>query len=329
MTTKLLTIAIPTWNRQDILYQSLSLLLPQIAVFKEEIQFIISDNASPDNTVKIIEEFLLIYPTLDVVFYKQTENTGYFGNFKKCRELATGKYFWLLSDNEAVLDGRLSIIIKALQNNSEIGLIYLKNIPGNLHLESYELSFDELFNNENYKLTLISTCIMLNNKVQDNLIFKEFKDNSFLGFIFLLTVKLYSNKALEINGNIYQSIPAKVSFNVFESFTYDIFQCFKFIETEGIFNKETVEKMKENILINVLKEHMINYRLYNSFNGKFLGNFNDIYLLLKSYYGHIDRFNEISEIKNASRMRLLSDRYKKKLYKRFRKLVKSLIFTNH
>ena len=322
MAEKLLTIAIPTWNREAIIMKSLSFLLPQVNDLKSDIQLIVSDNASDDATVSVVNQLLQDYPEIDAIFFKQAENTGYYGNFRKCRELSSGKYFWLLSDNEVILNERLKYIVAELKQAADEGIIYLYNIPGSPLIESRALSFDELFDSRNYKLTFISACIMLNIKEQDDRIFQEFYGNSFLGYALLLNTRKYSDKAMEITGEIYQSIPAVVSFNVFKSWTSDIFQCFAFIEKEGLFSKAAVERMKESILICVLKDHIHHYRLYNSYYGKSLGTFTENYSLLNSYYGHIKSFKDIIAIKETSRLRLQYYFYKKKIGRYLRKRIK-------
>ena len=67
----LLTIAIPTYNRANILHIALGILLPQINNYSSEIELIISDNASNDNTQKVIKDLLSQYPTINSIIYTQ------------------------------------------------------------------------------------------------------------------------------------------------------------------------------------------------------------------------------------------------------------------
>jgi abequosyltransferase len=52
----ILTIAIPTYNRDFILSKALDNLLPQLSIYEDDIELIISDNASTDNTQEVIKE---------------------------------------------------------------------------------------------------------------------------------------------------------------------------------------------------------------------------------------------------------------------------------
>jgi glycosyltransferase involved in cell wall biosynthesis len=324
MDQKILTIAVPTWNRAVILEISLKALLANILEVKEDIQLIISDNGSTDHTVSVVESLLNDYPGIDVVFYKQQENTGYYGNFRKCRELATGKYFWLLSDNEMILPGSLVNILKELKLTSDAGLIYLNNLPSGYPLVNRKLSFDRLFEERNYKLTFISSCIMLNNKMLDEQIFNEFKGNSFLGFALLVNSRRFSNSAKEISGDIYQSIPTVVSFNVFKCWTTDIFQCYKFILSENLFPENMVTLMQEYTLKYVLKDHLLHYRMYNSYYGSDLGSFDLNYRLLSDYYGNLINFKQLKQIRETSRPLLFYRFYLKKTQNKTRKILSKM-----
>ena len=122
----ILTIAIPTWNRAEILDKALAALLPQISSFKDSLEIVISDNASDDHTKQIIEQYSEQYSRLNIIHYTQSENTGYYGNFKKCRELSNGQYFWLLSDNDYVANGLIDYLINILKTKSP-SFIFLKD----------------------------------------------------------------------------------------------------------------------------------------------------------------------------------------------------------
>ena len=57
---KTLSIAIPTHNRAHFLKEELDILLPQVLTRKEEIEIIISDNVSTDDTESMIHKYMEI-----------------------------------------------------------------------------------------------------------------------------------------------------------------------------------------------------------------------------------------------------------------------------
>ena len=98
----LLTIAIPTYNRDRYLEELLVCLGPQLKD-RPEVQLLISDNASQDGTREMVETFQR--QGLVVRYVRNAENIGPDGNFAQCFDLAEGKYFLLFGDDDLVLPG--------------------------------------------------------------------------------------------------------------------------------------------------------------------------------------------------------------------------------
>ena len=115
-TTKLLTIAIPTYNRGDFLHHSLSSALEACANFSDEVEVIVSDNCSTDNTQYIVNSFTLKYPYL--FYYRNEKNLGMNANFYQLTDkYATGKYCWLLGDDDIIDKNMFPFIFNILKNN--------------------------------------------------------------------------------------------------------------------------------------------------------------------------------------------------------------------
>jgi glycosyltransferase involved in cell wall biosynthesis len=72
-------------------------VLPQVEPC-EDIEVLVIDNASPDNTKNIVEELAGKYPFLRYV--RNPENLGYAGNQAKCIELPKGHYAAILCDDD-------------------------------------------------------------------------------------------------------------------------------------------------------------------------------------------------------------------------------------
>ena len=90
-----LTIAIPTYNRSGLLKTCLSRLL---VIAPSGCTILVSDNASSDDTPEIVTA--LADPR--IVFNRNEENLGIFGNLNRCVDLATTPYMIFLSDDDAV-----------------------------------------------------------------------------------------------------------------------------------------------------------------------------------------------------------------------------------
>jgi putative flippase GtrA len=91
-----ITIGVPTRNRAEYVMRALHSALAQT---HRNIEIIVSDNASTDDTVTRIEAI----PDPRLILLKQPVNIGMVGNFNACLQRATGSLFLMLSDDD-VLD---------------------------------------------------------------------------------------------------------------------------------------------------------------------------------------------------------------------------------
>ncbi len=89
----LVTIGIPTRNRSSYLVKAVQSALAQT---HKQIEIIVSDNASTDDTALRMQE--IGDPRL--VFIRQPENLGMVGNFNACLKAASGALFLMLSDDD-------------------------------------------------------------------------------------------------------------------------------------------------------------------------------------------------------------------------------------
>lgn len=116
-TEKLLTICIPTYNRAYFLEEVLASLCVQ---FNEDIlkqvNIVISDNASPDNTTEIAEKYVSKYPE-NIQYFRNPENIGWIKNVIKVTDYARGKYMWLLADDDCATGFSLASIIEIIEKN--------------------------------------------------------------------------------------------------------------------------------------------------------------------------------------------------------------------
>jgi abequosyltransferase len=119
----LLTIAIPTYNRAVFLQELFELLLPQLEDVPD-IELIVCNNASTDNTVEVVDAYL---PAFDQRFRRivNESNIGSDANFVKCFREARGKYFWLFGDDDIIRPGAIAFIMGHLRVG-EYDLIYFE-----------------------------------------------------------------------------------------------------------------------------------------------------------------------------------------------------------
>src|SRR4051812_41815877 len=116
MDSKLLTIAIPTYNRANYLDINLNQLARNLRQLENaaEVEIIVSDNASTDNTAQVVNKY--IEQGIKINYHRNSTNTGFDGNFNQCISKATGKYFWLFGDDDLLFNNSLTKVIRILKN---------------------------------------------------------------------------------------------------------------------------------------------------------------------------------------------------------------------
>jgi abequosyltransferase len=121
----LLTLAIPTYNRELYLMELLETLLPQFSLLPPGIaELLISDNCSEDLTGGMVATFQ--DRGLPCRYIRNETNIGADGNFLQCLNLARGQYVWVIGDDDLLVPKALSRILSLL-NQGEYDLVYLSS----------------------------------------------------------------------------------------------------------------------------------------------------------------------------------------------------------
>lgn len=111
---KVLSIAILTYNRANKLKKQITRIIDYCANTNiQDIELLVSDNASSDDTEQVVKGLQKSYPQIQ--YYRNERNLGFDGNSLNCLERATGEYIWLLSDDDIVLDGSIESIFSCLE----------------------------------------------------------------------------------------------------------------------------------------------------------------------------------------------------------------------
>ena len=93
---KLLSIAIPCYNSQDYMAHCIESLLPG----GEDVEILIVNDGSKDDTAKIADEYAAKYPTIVKAIHK--ENGGHGSAVNTGIENATGIYFKVVDSDDWV-----------------------------------------------------------------------------------------------------------------------------------------------------------------------------------------------------------------------------------
>ena len=111
-----LSICIPTYNRGAFIGETLESIVSQAT--NDEVEIVVSDNASVDNTEEIVRKFQQRYSR--VIYYKWNKNMGADRNFLKVIELANGEYCWLMGSDDIIEQGGIKTVIRYLKYNFDL-----------------------------------------------------------------------------------------------------------------------------------------------------------------------------------------------------------------
>jgi glycosyltransferase involved in cell wall biosynthesis len=120
MNSQLISLCIPTYNRAEFLRETLN----SIAVNCRDIpcEIVISDNASNDNTSEIVA---LFHKELNIHYFHNDTNIGPEKNLCRVIAAASGKYVWLLGDDDPLVEGICAHLLKIVQAHPELGYIFV------------------------------------------------------------------------------------------------------------------------------------------------------------------------------------------------------------
>lgn len=117
--TLLVTIGIPTYNRADgFLKTALQSAIDQTYT---NIEIIVSDNCSSDNTEAVVKEF----SDTRIKYFKHKTNIGANNNFNFCVKQACGEYFLLLHDDDIIDNDFIEVCVNAIKKvNVPVGVVF-------------------------------------------------------------------------------------------------------------------------------------------------------------------------------------------------------------
>jgi len=109
----LLSIAIPTYNRAEIIRESIQSYISQKG-FTGNIEIIILDNCSSDHTKVVVASFTEKYP--NIKYFRNPTNIGA-KNYMKALSLGKGKYLKLMNDNCILKEEALNRLVEIIDEN--------------------------------------------------------------------------------------------------------------------------------------------------------------------------------------------------------------------
>lgn len=188
----LLSLCFPTYNRSQHILRQLHFAFADAEEYiGRSIEILVSNNASSDGTDFVIQSIHLKKPYFDYTL--QSSNIGPARNVEYLVRKATGKYVWVIGDDDVLRPGTIRRVMGIISDyaDSDLGGIYLASIWG--EQEPTDVNWD-LYNN-------LAKGIWINNQWQNGLIQYSpssigeiaFQDHECAGWIFLTRSILLKN----------------------------------------------------------------------------------------------------------------------------------------
>lgn len=125
----LISVIIPTYNRNPIILYTLELLRPQILRNSNEVELVVCNNASNDDSDSAIRNYRDANDFFSYIWYDDHVEVGV--SIFRSIENATGRYVLLWGDDDVPAPYLIDTLLYYLHKNPEVGLIHFNGIVGN------------------------------------------------------------------------------------------------------------------------------------------------------------------------------------------------------
>jgi abequosyltransferase len=269
----ILTIAIPTYNRATYLVETLKQLQLELSACQDfNVEILISDNASEDNTKEIVNQYIKI---LDIRYIINRKNIGSDKNFAQCFNEAKGHYVLLLGDDDILFDGALLKLLKILKSKKN-GVVCMRpygfdqdfrsEFPGHIGKNLIFTELNSFLIKINALMTLISACLINKHLIS------HIDANDYCGSN-LIQVNLLIEAAKKAKQNMYIStymIACKRNnsggFNsrIFVKNLGDILDGFK---SRGLSDRD-IKKINFRLMLSYYPQYLLKFVFYHQKNSK-------------------------------------------------------------
>ena len=277
----LLSICIPTYNRADVIKNTIdSIVSQEHFINTDEVEIVISDNCSSDNTKDVVAEYVNKFPN-KVFYYRNQENIRD-KNFEKVLSYGNGQYLKLSNDTIIFTENSLKNICQDIQN-------FIKNKPI-LYFSSgfvntskryiFAPSMDKFLENASFGITAISSFGIWKD---DYLQIKEFNRFSELQLVqtdvLLRQIKDRGNAIIINSYYFYNTVyKNKGGYNIAEVFGNNYLTILSDYVESHTLSKKAFEKEKKNILTRFIN------KFYFDFEGLFTYKKTGYFKFLKKFY---------------------------------------------
>ena len=111
----MLTVAIPTFNRNERLVENLRVLLPQMQECADQCRLMVLDNCSDVPVEQSLSALLKQFPEVESEFIRHRVNIGANANIMRCFEACRTPWIWVLGDDDPVQPRAIATILETAE----------------------------------------------------------------------------------------------------------------------------------------------------------------------------------------------------------------------
>lgn len=278
----LLSICIPTINRVGILEKTIqSIVSQQLFIETNLIELVISDNASKDETEKIVLSYCKKFP--NKILYFKNEYDILDKNFEKCLSYARGKYLKLNNDTLIHRDNSLETILRLIQENIiEKPIIFFPNQVNSFFDQTIRVNnLEDLLKITDYRITWIGAFGIWKSN------FDAIQDFNRLAHLQLTQVDIIlrlipENNILVVNQILFDIAPVnkKGGYDIITVFLENLFFIIEYND-KNIVTKKTKNKLKNKIINNLIFKWLLKSTIDKNYTFSFKNIIYRIYLSTK------------------------------------------------
>lgn len=142
--TPKLSICIATFNRCKFIGATLESILAQI---EDNIEIVIVDGASTDETQQVVASYLLLHSKIH--YFREQTNSGVDCDYDKAVGYATGEYCWLMPDDDLMAKGAIPRVLGLIEKQNDLIVVnsecWNANFSRNLNTRMLNIQTDKTF----------------------------------------------------------------------------------------------------------------------------------------------------------------------------------------
>lgn len=244
-----LSICIPTYNRSKYIGSFLEKVFLEIESCKlsSEVEVIVSDNCSPDDTEQVCQKFL----ARGLKYSKNAENIGPDANFLKLFELAQGEYIWLPGDDDSFSDNLLPYVFAAAKKE-DFDYFYLRTVGEEPTVD--KRNYSVVNNVELFGKTTIFTTFMTSQIIKASLLKPYIEDSrkylgGFMAYYYIFARALENSKVCLISNQreISMTVDNTGGYNFYRVWGDTVFA--SLYATKLVENKKEISRFKIDMFI--------------------------------------------------------------------------------